>query len=154
MFYLVAYAAMILGSFAVVIVVSRTGEGRTSLRSYRGLARRNPVLGALLALFLLSLAGIPPTAGFIAKVLVFEAAVRAGLEGLVVVAVLASVVAAFFYIRLIVLAYMEDPEETERVPAEAAPGVALGVAAALTLVLGILPGLLLDPLQNAAVLRW
>jgi NADH-quinone oxidoreductase subunit N len=145
---------MILGSFAVVIVVSRTGEGRTSLRSYRGLARRNPVLGALLALFLLSLAGIPPTAGFIAKVLVFEAAVRAGLEGLVVVAVLASVVAAFFYIRLIVLAYMEDPEETERVPAEAAPGVALGVAAALTLVLGILPGLLLDPLQNAAVLRW
>jgi NADH-quinone oxidoreductase subunit N len=154
MFYLVAYAAMIIGSFAVVIVVSRTGEGRTSLRSYRGLARRNPVLGALLALFLLSLAGIPPTAGFIAKVLVFEAAVRAGLEGLVVVAVLASVVAAFFYIRLIVLAYMEDPEEVERVPAEPAPGVALGVAAALTLVLGILPGLLLDPLQNAAVLRW
>ncbi|MGH2545819.1 MAG: NADH-quinone oxidoreductase subunit NuoN [Actinomycetota bacterium] len=154
MFYLVAYAAMILGSFAVVIVVSRIGEGRTSLRSYRGLARRNPVLGALLALFLLSLAGIPPTAGFIAKVLVFEAAVRAGLEGLVVVAVLASVVAAFFYIRLIVLAYMEDPEEAERVPAEPAPGVALGVAAALTLVLGILPGLLLDPLQDAAVLRW
>jgi NADH-quinone oxidoreductase subunit N len=154
MFYLVAYAAMILGSFAVVIVVSRTGEDRTSFRSYRGLARRNPVLGALLALFLLSLAGIPPTAGFIAKVLVFEAAVRAGLEGLVVVAVLASVVAAFFYIRLIVLAYMEDPEEAERVPAEPAPGVALGVAAALTLVLGILPGLLLDPLQDAAVLRW
>ncbi|MGH2695893.1 MAG: NADH-quinone oxidoreductase subunit NuoN, partial [Actinomycetota bacterium] len=154
MFYLVAYAAMILGSFAVVIVVSRTGEGRTSLRTYRGLARRNPVLGALLALFLLSLAGIPPTAGFIAKVLVFEAAVRAGLEGLVVVAVLASVVAAFFYIRLIVLAYMEDPEEAQRVPAEPAPGVALGVAAAITLVLGILPGLLLDPLQDAAVLRW
>jgi NADH-quinone oxidoreductase subunit N len=64
------------------------------------------------------------------------------------------VVAAFFYIRLIVLAYMEDPEEAERVPAEPAPGVALGVAAALTLVLGILPGLLLDPLQDAAVLRW
>ncbi len=154
MFYLVAYAAMILGAFAVVIAVSRTGEGRTSLRSYRGLARRNPVLGALLALFLLSLAGIPPTAGFIAKVLVFEAAVRAGLSGLVVVAVLASVVAAFFYIRLIVLAYMEDPEETERVPAEPAPGLALGVTAAVTLLLGILPGLLLDPLERAGVLRW
>jgi NADH-quinone oxidoreductase subunit N len=154
MFYLVSYAAMILGAFAVVIVVSRTGEGRTSLRDYRGLARRSPVLGALLALFLLSLAGIPPTAGFIAKVLVFGAAVRAGLEGLVVVAVLASVVAAFFYIRLIVLAYMEDEETAERVPAEPAPGVALGVTAAVTLVLGVLPGLLLDPLQGAGVLRW
>jgi NADH-quinone oxidoreductase subunit N len=155
MFYLVAYAAMILGAFAVVVVVSRTGEQRTSLRSYRGLARRSPVLGALLALFLLSLAGIPPTAGFIAKVLVFQAAVRAGLAGLVVVAVLASVVAAFFYIRLIVLAYMEDPEdEVARVPTEPAPGVALGVAAVVTLLLGILPGLLLDPLQTAAVLRW
>ena len=155
MFYLVAYAAMVLGAFAVVVVVSRTGEQRTSLGSYRGLARRSPVLGALLALFLLSLAGIPPTAGFIAKVLVFQAAVRAGLEGLVVVAVLASVVAAFFYIRLIVLAYMEDPEdEVGRVPTEAAPGVALGVAAVVTLLLGILPGLLLDPLQTAAVLRW
>ena len=154
MFYLVAYAAMILGAFAVVIAVSRTGEGHTSLRSYRGLARRNPVLGALLALFLLSLAGIPPTAGFIAKVLVFEAAVRAGLSGLVVVAVLASVVAAFFYIRLIVLAYMEDPEESERVPTATAPGVALGVTAVVTLLLGVLPGLLLDPLQGAGVLRW
>ncbi|MGH9169088.1 MAG: proton-conducting transporter membrane subunit, partial [Acidimicrobiia bacterium] len=153
--YLVAYAAMILGAFAVVIVVSRRGEDHTSLRSYRGLARRNPVLGALLALFLLSLAGIPPTAGFIAKVLVFGAAVRAGLEGLVVVAVLASVVAAFFYIRLIVLAYMEDPDEAaESVPTGSAPGVALAVTAALTLLFGILPGLLLDPLQTAGVLRW
>ncbi len=154
MFYLVAYAAMILGAFAIVIAVSRIGEGSTSLGSYRGLARRNPVLGGLLALFLLSLAGIPPTAGFIAKVLVFEAAVRAGLEGLVVVAVLTSVVAAFFYIRLIVLAYMEDPEEAEPVPTQPAPGVALGVTAALTLLLGVLPGLLLDPLQSAGVLRW
>jgi NADH-quinone oxidoreductase subunit N len=109
---------------------------------------------ALLALFLLSLAGIPPTAGFIAKILVFQAAVRAGLSGLVVVAVLASVVAAFFYIRLIVLAYMEDPHETERVRSEPAPGVALATTAAITLVLGILPGLLLDPLQSAGVLRW
>jgi NADH-quinone oxidoreductase subunit N len=154
MFYLVSYAAMILGAFAVVIVVSRSGEGYTSLRDYRGLARRSPLLGALLALFLLSLAGIPPTAGFIAKVLVFGAAVRAGLEGLVVVAVLASVVAAFFYIRLIVLAYMEEEETAEQVPAAPAPGVALGVTAAVTLVLGVLPGLLLDPLQSAGVLRW
>jgi NADH-quinone oxidoreductase subunit N len=156
MFYLVAYAAMILGAFAVVIVVSRIGEANTSLRSYRGLARRNPVLGALLALFLLSLAGIPPTAGFIAKILVFQAAVRAGLSGLVVVAVLASVVAAFFYIRLIVLAYMYEPEEEllDAAPAAAGPALALGATAAVTLLFGLFPSLLLGPLESAAVLRW
>jgi NADH-quinone oxidoreductase subunit N len=154
MFYLAAYAAMILGAFGVVILVSRVGEERTSLRSYRGLARRNPVLGGLLVLFLLSLAGIPPTAGFMAKFLVFGAAVDAGLEGLVIVAVLASVVAAFFYLRVIVLAYMEDPEEEAVVPTEAGPGWALAVAGVATVVLGVFPSLLLDPLQTAGVLRW
>jgi NADH-quinone oxidoreductase subunit N len=155
MFYLAAYAAMILGAFGVVLLVSRRGEDRTSLRSYRGLSRRNPVLAALLAVFLLSLAGLPPTAGFIAKVLVFQAAMDAGLAGLVVVAVLASVVAAFFYIRVIVTSYMEDPEpDGEAVARAGAPGWALAAAAVVTLVLGVFPGLLLGPLQTAGVLRW
>jgi NADH-quinone oxidoreductase subunit N len=157
MFYLVAYAAMILGAFGVVLLVSRVGEQHTSLRSYRGLARRSPVLGGLLALFLLSLAGLPPTAGFIAKVLVFQAAVRAGLEGLVVVAVLASVVAAFFYIRVLVLTYMEEPAEDEAARAVGpapAPAFAIAVTAVVTLLFGVLPGLLLGPLQSAGVLRW
>ena len=157
MFYLAAYAAMILGAFGVVLLVSRRGEDRTALRSYRGLSRSNPVLAALLAVFLLSLAGLPPTAGFIAKVLVFQAAVDAGLAGLVVVAVLASVVAAFFYIRVIVTSYMEDPEpgqdgDTGR--RAGAPGWALAAAAVITLVFGVFPGLLLGPLQTAGVLRW
>ncbi|MGH2663090.1 MAG: NADH-quinone oxidoreductase subunit NuoN [Actinomycetota bacterium] len=156
MFYLAAYAAMILGAFGVVILVSRTGEQRTSLRSYRGLARRSPGLAALLAVFLLSLAGLPPTAGFMAKVFVFQAAVDARLEALVIVAVLASVVAAFFYLRVIVLAYMEEPEEQEEVELATgpAPAFVLGVAALVTLVLGVVPGLLLDPLQSAGILRW
>jgi NADH-quinone oxidoreductase subunit N len=154
MFYLAAYAAMILGAFGVVILVSRVGEERTSLRSYRGLARRNPVLGGLLVLFLLSLAGIPPTAGFMAKFLVFGAAVDAGLVGLVIVAVLASVVAAFFYLRVIVLAYMEDPEEDTVALTEGGPGWALAAAAVVTVILGVFPSLLLDPLQTAGVLQW
>jgi NADH-quinone oxidoreductase subunit N len=157
MFYLVAYAAMIMGAFAVVIVVSRTGERRTSLGAYRGLARTNPVLAALLALFLLSLAGIPPLAGFMAKILVFQAAVDAGLEGLVVVAVLASVVAAFFYIRLIVLTYMYEPEderEAEEVRPGPAPALALLVTGAVTLVFGVFPSLILGFVERAAVLRW
>ena len=155
MFYLVAYAAMILGAFGVVILVSRVGEQRTSLRSYRGLARRSPVLAGLLTIFLLSLAGIPPVAGFIAKVLVFQAAVDAGLEWLVIVAVLASVVAAFFYIRVLVLCYMQDPDpQPAEAVAEGAPGFAVAVAAVVTVGLGVLPGVLLDPLQTAGVLRW
>jgi NADH-quinone oxidoreductase subunit N len=157
MFYLVAYAAMILGAFGVVILVSRVGERRTSLRAYRGLGRRSPLLAALLAVFLLSLAGLPPTAGFLAKVFVFQAAMNAGLEWLVILAVIASVVAAFFYIRVLVLAYMQDPEPedaAERPVAAPAPGFAIGIAAAITLLLGVLPGLVLDPIQTAGVLRW
>jgi NADH-quinone oxidoreductase subunit N len=154
MFYLAAYAAMILGAFGVVILVSRVGEERTALQAYRGLGRRNPVLGGLLTLFLLSLAGIPGTAGFMAKVLVFGAAVDAGLEGLVIVAVLASVVAAFFYLRVIALAYMEEPEDEVAVATGPGPGWALAVAGVVTVALGVLPSLLLDPLQTAGVLRW
>jgi len=157
MFYLVAYAAMILGAFGVVMLVSRVGEQRTSLSSYRGLGRRSPLLAGLLAVFLLSLAGLPPTAGFLAKVFVFQAAVSAGLEWLVILAVTASVIAAFFYLRVLVLTYMQDaePGEADERPAAAlAPGLAIGLAAAVTLILGVLPGLILDPIQTAGVLRW
>jgi NADH-quinone oxidoreductase subunit N len=154
MFYLAAYAAMILGAFGVVLLVSRTGEERTTLGSYRGLARRSPVLGGLLMLFLLSLAGIPPLAGFMAKFLVFQAAVEAGLEGLVIVAVLASVVAAFFYLRVIVLMYMEEAEDEVAVRTWGAPAWGLAVAAAVTVILGVFPSLLLGPLETAGVLRW
>jgi NADH-quinone oxidoreductase subunit N len=157
MFYLVAYAAMIMGAFAVVVLVSRTGERRTSLQSYRGLGRTNPLLAALLALFLLSLAGIPPLAGFMAKVLVFQAAVDAGLESLVIIAVVASVIAAFFYIRLIVLTYMYEPEderEAGAIPAGPAPAVALLATAAVTVLFGVFPSLLLGFLESASVLRW
>ena len=154
MFYLLAYAAMIMGAFGVVILVSRIGEDRTTLRSYRGIGRTNPGLAAVLALFLLSLAGIPPTAGFIAKVLVFQAAVDAGLAWLVVLAVVASVIAAFFYIRVLVFMYMEEPEDREAVPAGAAPAWALGVTAVATLLLGVFPSLVLGSIGDAAVLRW
>ncbi len=157
MFYLVSYAAMILGAFGVVLLVSRVGEARTSLRSYRGLGRRSPLLAGLLTVFLLSLAGLPPTAGFLAKVFVFQAAVNADLEWLVILAVIASVIAAFFYIRVLVLTYMQEPEPedaAERPAAAPAPGIAIGLAAGITLLLGVLPALLFDPIQSAGVLRW
>jgi NADH-quinone oxidoreductase subunit N len=154
MFYLAAYAVMILGAFGVVMLVSVRGESNLTLSSYAGLARRSPFLAVILALFLLSLAGIPPTAGFIAKVSVFGAAVQSGHWPLVVIAVLSSVIAAFFYIRVIVLMYMQD--SADATPIEEAPIGRLAVAlpAALTLLFGVLPGLLFGFLEHASVIRF
>jgi NADH-quinone oxidoreductase subunit N len=169
MFYLASYAAMIVGAFAVVMFVSVTGERDLDIADYRGLARRRPVLGASLALFLLSLAGIPPTAGFIGKVTVFSAALQAGDIWLVVLAVLASVVAAFFYLRLVVLIYVqeEEGEPVAATPSGAALGVgvrvrertgvaslAVAIPALLTVVFGVFPQVLFGLLQSAAVVRF
>jgi NADH-quinone oxidoreductase subunit N len=152
MFYLAAYAALILGAFGVVILVSERGERRTSLAAYRGLARRSPWLAAALALFLLSAAGIPPAAGFMAKVLVFEAAVRAGSWPLVLIAVLASVAAAFFYLRVVALMYMREAEDPSPVRSPLVGRLALVVPAALTLLLGVVPSVLLNLLHGASAL--
>lgn len=154
LFYLLAYAAMIVGAFGVVMLVSSRGEEATSLSSYAGLARRSPLLAALLTLFLLSMAGIPPTAGFIAKVTVFRAAIDAGHWELALVGVLASVVAAFFYIRVMVLMYMQEPSGDHEPDDSLMPRLVLAIPAAATLLLGILPGLVTELLGKAAVIRW
>jgi NADH-quinone oxidoreductase subunit N len=160
MFYLVAYAAMVLGAFGVVMLVSSRGEERTSLSAYMGLARRSPVLAGLMTLFLLSLAGIPPTAGFMAKVSVFGAAIRAGHWSLVLIGVLSSVAAAFFYLRVIVLMYMQEPaaQAAGAPEADAGPGWLAGAGlvapALLTLAIGVFPQLVLGLLEKASVLTW
>ena len=137
------------------MLVSVRGERNLELTSYAGLARSNPFLAAILALFLLSLAGIPPTAGFIAKVAVFQAAVQAGHWPLVLIAVLSSVIAAFFYIRVIVLMYMQEPAEAVSAVARAPLGrIAVGLPALATLLFGIFPGLLFGLLKTASVIRF
>ena len=112
------------------------------------------LLAGLLATFLLSMAGIPPLAGFAAKLQVFSAAVGAGRTWLVLVGVLASVAAAFFYLRLVVRMYMEEPAEASAVAATAALRAAVAAPALVTVLLGIVPGPLLDLLGKAAVIRW
>ena len=155
LFYLVAYAAMTVGAFGTVMVVSGRGEERERLEDYACLGRTNPLAAALMTLFLLSLAGIPPTAGFIAKVNVFSAAIEAGNWDLVMIGVLASVAAAFFYLRVIVLMYMQEPADE---PAPERPvglaGPVLAVAAAATLALGVFPGLIVGVIREASVLTW
>jgi NADH-quinone oxidoreductase subunit N len=158
-FYLVAYAAMTVGAFGTVMLVSGRGEERTRISDYAGLARTNPVPAALMTLFLLSLAGIPPTAGFIAKVNVFSAAIGAGYWLLALIGVLLSVAAAFFYLRVIVLMYMQEPEDRAIADgvgtvASTGAGAVLVVPAAATLLLGVFPGVIVGIIEKASVLRW
>jgi NADH-quinone oxidoreductase subunit N len=152
LFYLLAYTFMNLGAFAVVIALARAGEERLDLASdYAGLARRHPYLSAALALFMLSLGGIPPTAGFIAKLTVFQAAVAAGYWPLALVGVVTSMIALAFYLRVIIQMYTRESAEVEvaarRVPAPLA--IVLTICVIVTLQMGILPALSLDWAQQA-----
>ena len=143
MTYTFFYVFMTLGAFGVVIALGKRGE---SLDGYRGLAGQRPVISALMLLFLLSLTGIPPTAGFAAKFVVILSAVRAGQPALAVLAVGCSVVTAFVYMRVAVFMYMKEPQEPmrsglpppSRLPVPVA--AALTLAALVTLIGGIFPG--------------
>jgi NADH-quinone oxidoreductase subunit N len=157
LFYLLAYAVMVLGTFGVVTLVSRTGDGATDLAAFRGLARERPVLALVFTVFLLAQAGVPLTSGFVAKFGVIAAAVDAKDYGLALVAMLAAVIAAFLYLRIIVSMYLADPQATDagrepvRVPLSA--GLALVLALAFTVVVGFLPGFVLDFARDALPLR-
>ncbi len=152
LFYLLVYAFMTLGAFATVIASAPGGKERLSLSEWTGLGQRHPLFAGVMTLFLLSLAGIPPTAGFMGKFFVFSAAVQAGETGLVVVGVLTSAIAAFFYLRVIVAMWLQDPE-----PGQAglgpSPALATGVflAAAATIGLGVWPQGLIELARNAGV---
>jgi NADH-quinone oxidoreductase subunit N len=158
MFYLLVYAFMVMGAFMVVQYVSRLGppdddavRERSSLDDYRGLARRHPWAAGLLAVFMLALTGIPPLSGFWAKYYVFLSAIEAGLTWLVVVAVISSVISAFFYLRVLVVAYLQEPVgDAEAAPGRApALGLALGLAGVLTVAIGLAPEALISAARTA-----
>ena len=158
MFYLIAYAAMTLGAFGVVMLVRGAGPpSRRPTTTTRARRAGAPGWPALLTLFLLSLAGIPPTVGFIAKVTVFGAAIQAGNWPLVVVVVLASVVAAFFYLRVIVLMYFRQRAGPTVVDDRSvvAAGGRRSVLAVAVVVLGRVPAAACPGIiEQASILRW
>jgi NADH-quinone oxidoreductase subunit N len=147
-FYLMVYTLMNLGAMSVVLSLSRQGDARVHLEDYAGLARSAPVPAAALSLFLISLAGIPLTGGFIGKFYLFGAALSEGFIGLVVIAVLNSVLSVYYYFRVMVYMYMREPADTQEPPATIpAPVMAvILIAAAGILVLGVFPG----PAMNLA----
>jgi NADH-quinone oxidoreductase subunit N len=152
LFYLFAYGFSTVGAFAVVgLVRDAAGEEDTAMARWAGLGRRYPVVGVVFALFLLAFAGIPMTSGFVSKFAVFKAAGEGGAIPLVVVGVLASAIAAYFYVRVIVLMFFTDPPDDA--PSVVVPSVlttaVVTITAAVTFILGALPQPLLD-LANTA----
>lgn len=151
LFYLLIYAVIIIGAFTAVMVSAPAGAERLSLAEWGGIARRHPLFGGAMTVFLLALAGIPPTAGFAGKFLLFAAAVEAHENALVVAATATTVIAAFFYLRLIVLMWLQDPSGEDPVAISSSPALAAGLAltAAGTIVFGVWPQSLIDLARHA-----
>ncbi len=151
LFYLVAYAAVNLGGFGAIAALSREGREPVRIDDLAGLAQRRPALAAALAVYLVSLTGIPLTAGFVGKFYLFNAAVAAGWVGLAIVGVLMSVVSAYYYLGVVVAMYMRDPVgEDTWAPVSPASGFALAFSAGVALVLGVWPAPLLALARIAA----
>ncbi|MFJ8166421.1 NADH-quinone oxidoreductase subunit NuoN [Streptomyces sp. NPDC096136] len=152
LFYLGAYSFVTIGAFAVVTLVRDAGGEATHLSKWAGLGRRSPLTAAVFAVFLLAFAGIPLTSGFAGKFAVFKAAAEGGAGALVVVGVISSAIAAFFYIRVIVLMFFSEPKADGPTVAVPSPltmtTIAVGVA--VTLVLGLAPQYFLELAGHAS----
>ena len=155
LFYLAAYSFTTLGTFGVVSLVRDASGEATGLGAWAGLGKRSPLVASVFAFFLLALAGIPLTSGFTAKFSVFAAAYEAGAAPLVVLAVLSSAIAAFFYVRVIVLMFFTEPkgEEVEVALPSGLTTVALVISTAVTLLLGVVPQPVFDLLDSVFFIR-
>ena len=149
MFYLLTYAVMNIGAFTVVQLIARSGDRRTAIEDYNGIGFQSPVLAFALSLFMLSLLGMPLTAGFIGKIMVFGAAVNQHYYGLVVIGVLNTAVSAYYYLRLIIVMFFRErttPWSAPKIPASLAIALILTIIGVLYL--GLFPGRLINALQH------
>jgi len=144
MFYAIAYVLMSLGSFGMIMLLSREGFEADNLNDFKGLNQRSPWLAFMMMLLLLSMAGVPPTLGFDAKFSVLNAAVQAGHIPLVVIAVLFSLIGAFYYLRIIKLMYFDVPETHEKIYIQPDTGLLISINGLAVLALGVMPGALMS----------
>lgn len=142
--YLFIYSVMNIGAFSVVILLRSEGFRGEDISDYEGLAKSHPLASALMLIFMFSLTGIPPTAGFIGKFTVFMEAINAGYVSLVVIAVIFSVASAFYYLRIVMNMYMKEPKETVTLSTTLPIKLTLAVTAAAVLIIGVFPSYLLD----------
>jgi NADH-quinone oxidoreductase subunit N len=149
MFYAIVYATMAAGAFGLLVLISRKGFDAENLEDLKGLNERDSWYAAMMALIMFSMAGVPPTVGFMAKLLVLEAVVRVDLWWLALVAVFFSIIGAFYYLRVVKLMYFDAPETDVPLTAGAGARVALSVNGLAMLVLGLFPASLLSICQAA-----
>ncbi len=139
LFYVIVYALMSLGAFGMILLLLRAGFEAERLDDFKGLNSRSPWFAFVMMLLMFSLAGIPPTVGFYAKVVVLQPVLEAGQVWLAVVAVLFSLIGAFYYIRIVKLMYFDEPQDTHRIETRADMRVLLSLNGVAMLALGILP---------------
>jgi NADH-quinone oxidoreductase subunit N len=155
--YLLLYSVLVIGTFAVVTMVSRTGDSATDLSSFRGLGKSHPVLAVAMTVLLLAQAGVPLTSGFVAKFGVIQAAVEEHSYAIAIIAMVASVIAAFLYLRIMVSMWVTDPEsdDADREPIRVPlwTGVALALSVGFTLAIGIYPSWLIDATKAAVTTK-
>jgi NADH-quinone oxidoreductase subunit N len=147
--YLFLYSVLVIGSFAVVTAVSGRGDGATSLDDLRGLGRRRPVLALALTVFLIAQAGVPATSGFIAKFGVITASVDAESYALAIIAMLAAVIAAYLYLRIMVSAWLAESSDESAVEIPRGLGIAVTLCVVFTIAVGVYPGWLLTLADKA-----
>ncbi|HEY8739829.1 MAG TPA: NADH-quinone oxidoreductase subunit N [Candidatus Dormibacteraeota bacterium] len=152
LYYLAAYGTMTFGAFGVVTLLARSDREASEISGLRGLGYRHPGLGALMALFMLALAGVPPTAGFMGKLFVFVAVVKAGYGGLAMVAVVSSAISLYYYLRVVITVYTPAEKPRRAHPPDRLGTAAVLAAGALSLGLGIFPGILYDLAQRSSLL--
>ena len=148
--YMAIYCVMTLGTWACILCLQRKGKMIESIPDLSGLARTQPGLALALAIFMFSLAGVPPLAGFLAKFYIFLAAIDAGFYGLAVIGVLASVVAAYYYLRIVKIMYFDEPAPAFDRPVSPLVGAVLGISALLILLFFVFPAPLTDSATAAA----
>jgi NADH-quinone oxidoreductase subunit N len=150
--YVVSYAIMNLGAFVILTIMASREDSGLNLHDFSGIARRQPWLAFAMAVFLFSMAGIPPTAGFVAKYLLFYSAIQANEIILVIIGVLCSAVSVYYYLRVLVYMYMRDPVGSPpAMQVSLWSGIAVAAMVALTLQIGVLPAKMVDLAKKAVI---
>ncbi|GLI37837.1 NADH-quinone oxidoreductase subunit N [Geobacter hydrogenophilus] len=153
LFYMLSYAFMNIGAFAIIVLVGKKGEANNNVMDYAGFGTKHPVLALAMAVFLFSLAGMPPTAGFIGKFYLFSGAIKAGYVWLAIIGVLNSAASVYYYLRVMVYMYMKDPvEEFDWMKLTPAVAICIIIAVVGVLLPGVVPAFLLNLAQQAVLL--
>ncbi|AJE04536.1 NADH-quinone oxidoreductase subunit N [Geobacter pickeringii] len=153
LFYMLSYAFMNIGAFAIIVLVGKKGEENNNVSDYAGFATKHPVLALAMAIFLFSLAGMPPTAGFIGKFYLFSGAIKAGYIWLAIIGVLNSAASVYYYLRVMVYMYMKNPvEEFDWMKLSAPVALCITISVVGVLVPGVMPAYLLELAQKAVLL--